>query len=1122
MVNIADAKDREQALKPDRSFIVQAPAGSGKTELLTQRFLRLLATVENPEEIYAITFTRKAAGEMRKRIFDSIQSGLDAEPSEPHKKTTWQLARNVLKRDQEQVWSLLSNPNRLRIQTFDSLCQAFTKQMPLISELGASPNTKEDSSELYLQAALRTIQALEDDTIGPYIKSLLRHFDNNVFRLQTLIANMLSRRDQWLRYALSSPNVDALNHAIEQLASEHLEHIKNTLNDEFLTRLFPMISFALEHIKEDHPLFHAFAEQPLSIPGQKHSDLERWQALANWLLTQSGSVRKSVTAKEGFPAPSSIKGNPELKNLAQQAKADMTELLAFFSQLEPLPKLLNECRLLPVQGLNHEQSELLRSLLFVLTHAALELQLTFQEQGELDFTEVQLRALQALGTPEEPTDLALMLDYRIQHLLVDEFQDTSHGQYLLLHTLTSGWQPGDGRTLFLVGDPMQSIYRFREAEVGLYLRAREQGLGDIALTPLNLNVNFRSSQGVVNWVNETFSSAFPSETEISSGAVSYSSSEAFLPENTGKAVETHLLVDASPEEEALHIAETIKATLKGSPTQNIAVLGRSRSHLHSIAYYLKQEGIKFQAVEVDTLASSSLVQDLYSLLRALSHPADRLAWLSTLRAPWCGLSIEDLMTIAGNSTEYTIRQRLGKTGLLDSLSVEGKNKATRFLNTINSYIPLRDKMSLRQSLESLWLKLGGLAIAGNNAAAEATAFFELLEKHSEQGTLLDFAKFETSLSSLYAPPDAQADGQVQLMTMHKSKGLEFDTVILPSLARRPRSNESSLLNWLERPNSSGEMQLIMAPIKSAKEEKEPIANYLRKVEGDKDQLESTRLLYVAATRAKHKLHIFASLKSDDPKGSIKPPEKSSLLSKLWPSIEDKVVPQFRLSPEQQEIDLSEQLPEKCISTDWQPLSIQNPVEITALENALENTSIDFDWASDTARHVGTLVHRYLETIANTGIENWSFSKIDSAKNNIEAALAALGVAPEEMQNATKKTQRALKQCLEHDTGQWILSNHTDAQCEYPLTIQGEAGAEHYIIDRTFIDNEGTRWIIDYKTGDHFDDDIDTFLDNEKTRYQKQLDNYGYLFSLLEDRPTQLALYFPLLKNWRVWQYKKDN
>ena len=160
-------------------------------------------------------------------------------------------------------------------------------------------------------------------------------------------------------------------------------------------------------------------------------------------------------------------------------------------------------------------------MLELLPRAAAELMLVFAERGQADFTEIAQGAVRALGEPDAPTDLLLSLDVRIKHILVDEFQDTSISQWELLERLTAGWQRGDGRTVFAVGDPMQSIYRFREAEVGLFLRARHQGLGNVALEALQLTTNFRSQAGIVDWVNATFPRVLPPLEDETLGAVPY-------------------------------------------------------------------------------------------------------------------------------------------------------------------------------------------------------------------------------------------------------------------------------------------------------------------------------------------------------------------------------------------------------------------------------------------------------------------------------------------------------------------------------------------------------------------------------------------------------------------------
>ena len=151
--------------------------------------------------------------------------------------------------------------------------------------------------------------------------------------------------------------------------------------------------------------------------------------------------------------------------------------------------------------------------------AAAQLTRIFNEQGECDHPEVAGAARQALTQESSPTPLAERLGTRLRHILVDEFQDTSRDQYELLLTMTQDWSEGDGRTLFLVGDPMQSIYGFRNAEVGRFSTVRGAGLGAIKLQPLELRRNFRSAPALVHWCNEVFARVFPDADDVRRSAV---------------------------------------------------------------------------------------------------------------------------------------------------------------------------------------------------------------------------------------------------------------------------------------------------------------------------------------------------------------------------------------------------------------------------------------------------------------------------------------------------------------------------------------------------------------------------------------------------------------------------
>ena len=204
MTVTADAPQRLEALEVRQSFIVQAPAGSGKTELLTQRYLALLSTVHWPEEIIAITFTRKAASEMRHRILQALQKAQQGTPpTSNHHEQTHGLAQGALKHSHKKGWHLLKNPQRLSIYTIDALCAQLVHHMPILSRFGVQPRVTEDPKLHYEQAVTHLLASLEKQ--APWseaMATLYRHLDNNEGSLYSLLMDMLAHREQWLPHTL--------------------------------------------------------------------------------------------------------------------------------------------------------------------------------------------------------------------------------------------------------------------------------------------------------------------------------------------------------------------------------------------------------------------------------------------------------------------------------------------------------------------------------------------------------------------------------------------------------------------------------------------------------------------------------------------------------------------------------------------------------------------------------------------------------------------------------------------------------------------------------------------------------------------------------------------------------
>lgn len=1118
-----DARARRAALDVARSFIVQAPAGSGKTELLIQRYLALLARADAPEEIVAITFTRKAAAEMRARVLDALARAGEPAPAREHERTTRELARAALARAAAARWGLAENPNRLRIQTIDSLCHHLTRELPLAAGFGAQPETVEDAGPLYREAARRTLAALESRRAhARHAATLLRHLDNHLGRACDLLAAMLAVRDQWLRSVVRARGKEreGLEQALANATREALAQLVALAPAAAREALPELAAYAAANLEAQGGASPLRAARGLAaLPGATPADAAIWRALAELVLTQDGQLRRRVDVRLGFPAATDAQGAERARR--EQARRRFEELVAQLAPHRAFLAQLDFVRRLPPPAYSSEQWEAVEALVALLPEAVAELKVLFQERGQVDFTEVAQRAVEALGGPDAPSDLALALDYRIRHLLVDEFQDTSWSQHDLLAALTAGWQPGDGRTLFVVGDPMQSIYRFRKAEVGLYLRAAHEGIGTVALERLVLAVNFRSTRAIVSWLNAVFSRVLPDAEDLASGAVPYAPSVAAPGAPEGARPRLHALGADDRAAEARLVVELVRGALaEGGAQQTVAVLVRSRAHLGEIAPALKRAGIAFQAIEIEQLAGRPIVQDLAALARAIAHPADRIAWLAVLRAPWCGLTLADLEALAGRDAEAPLVIRMQDAGALARLSAEGRARLERVRAVLEPALAERRRGSFARRVEGAWLALGGPACARDAAdLGDARAFLDLLAELEQGGDLVRPEALAERLERLYGRADSSGQAaRVQLMTIHRAKGLEFDAVIVPGLGYPPRREEPKLLAWLERPRAGAEPDLVLAPIRGAGAAADAIYDYVSALEQAKEAHEAARLLYVAATRARSRLDLIGHVEARGGRA----PRAGSLLERLWPA----VAAEFEQALERAGEVAAESPPAAArhairrFPADWRPPAPPAPVAwrapLALPHGADPHAEVEFAWASETARRAGTVVHRFLQQIAQEGLARWNAQRLAELRAVFARELRQLGVPESEIAAAAARVEGALLRSLADERGRWLLGPHAEARSELRLT--GVLGGEivSAAIDRTFVDEQGTRWIVDFKTSVHEGGDVEEFLDRERERYRPQLEQYAALLRALDPRPIRLGLYFPLLGGWREW------
>lgn len=1113
---VADQASRDRALIPEQSFIVQAPAGSGKTELLIQRFLKLLTTVEKyPEEVLALTFTRKAANEMRQRLLHALIEAKQQSPCEGHQQLTRRLANTVLEKDQQHQWHLLDNAHRLSVMTIDGLCASLSKRLPLLSNLGGQPAVTETPTKLYEQAAFNTLTTAYDvPEQQSAIEMLLHHCDNRIEMMTRLLSQLLAKREQWLpllltngdkshlREKLESALIDSILADLKQ-AFDALQDIDNV--DDFCRQIQKAALF-LNQSTPQHPI--AACASMSHCPDALWENIDLWRGIAAICLKADGEIRKTVNANLGFPAPSSAK-DKESKAYYKERKDRFTEYLSVCQEHPTLASALNKIALLPQPYFEAHHWQLIDALITLLPLCAAQLILLFQQSSEVDFVQITQSAIEALGHELAPSEIALALDNNIKHILVDEFQDTSLAHCQLLQALIREWQEDDGRSLFVVGDPMQSIYRFREARVDLFIQAKQFGLGNIKLTPLTLSVNFRSKPEVVDWNNQLYSQVFPMDDDPNYSAISYSPSEAFSEPDNSCGIQTHFL-DKESSDESSEIIKIIQQHQQTTPESSIAILVRSRGHLQDTLQRLRQHDIPAITTDIEVLTSQSSIEDCLALTFALDHLADSLSWFSLLRAPWCGLRLTDCYQIKHHQDTATVFENLCDYDNIKNLTDEAKARLAWFVPIMKTAVRNLEFKKLNEIVYQTWITLGGAATVDSEyALTVCETYFDLLNQYCRSMRYFDRHEFKKRCHQTYLPthiPNIGAQKPVEVMTIHKSKGLEFDVVILPGLARISRAAETSLMLWTERFDENNHEQRLLAPIKSVRESEDKLYQYISNINREKDKNELARLLYVACTRAKKHCHLIASLAKDSP------PARSSLLSLLWPYLPctQKVVKlQQCSSMTSRERELN---PLTRHSLAW--IQAQNDkFGIDGHVNPQKYQPREFQL--NLASMTGTYIHQLLQVILKNRM---SEQPIPIDKNTWFKHLYSLGIELQTVESQVEKTVQAVSQFLRSKLFNILRSDEVHmVYPEYPVSkVNDDGSIGHYRIDCYVVNYDGTHKIIDFKTSEPSQSQsIEAFLIQEREKYSKQLQTYAECLMEKMENVT-VGLYFPMLDLLDEW------
>ena len=1211
---IADYQQRNDALNPEKSFAVSAPAGSGKTEILSRRILTLLSRCEKPEHILAITFTKKAASEMRDRIASALALAEETKPDDDFKAETWELAKQVLIRSKQLNWELTENINRLKIQTIDGLCRTLANQLPLDSGQGIMPETLIDPTEAYQTAVKNLLDNSinqDDSDIQDSIGRLLAARDNQLLQFERLCIALLEIRDQWLPLILQLGQIpiDYFTEVIRSLINDEISFLYELLKP-YYGEITELLDYAAQNLstnesthektgeeadEKEFSFYHSFIGCK-ALPEVNFQSFKEWLLIAEWLTTHKGELRSKVDKRQGFIPPTQAKD----KTLAKQKKLQMQNLLSALSTNPLIAEQLSRIKTLPYSEIPDHQLQSLIDLINILPRLAAELELVFQEKSACDFISVTQAALSALGNEESPTELALQLDYRIHHILVDEFQDTSATQLQLLEALTRGWQPGDRRTLFVVGDGMQSIYGFRNANVGIFLQARKNGIGDLPLIPLDLTVNFRSNPSIVNWINHSGQQIFPVREDISQGAVTFYPAEARDFDTSKDKQQSKIQIDIDIAEsnvyEATRLVSEIEKILLDYPEDNIGILVRSRSHAKELLTKLAEKNIPWQANEMDLLSSKIEVIDVISLTRAVCNPEDRIAWLSILRCPWCGLSPDDFLTICRYTNEEeqllqscqiprlpSICNRLltipwiefesnrdnitnlkrfwSKTPwkFLSALSTDGFYQIEKLSKNFQMVWKNRHRKSLRDLVEGLWLSLGGPACLKNKTQLNNIEhYFDFIGEYTSENLISDWPVFYRKLDKLYAET-GNTLAKIHVMTIHKSKGLEFDSVILPSLQATPRQDEKPLLHYYQRISMSGSPEWLVSVIPPTGKD-DQLYDFLHLENKRKQKFEATRLLYVAMTRAKKRLLLSACVKDKSKKPGV------SLLQSLWPIIISNKESNLNSNSNKIKEPYNPDLPIKNYNSHcsifWHDHSNEETTATLNGFNANEEKQKEFNiyinqlpashqltdltngnllsqyrgrsqgfgnsniLKSKTlsenqqiSRVIGTIIHQILESLANSPLPNNTNSWLKQRSVYWYRRLEAHPVTKHHASQLIDQITDCIKKTLNDQNGRWLLDyGHQDSGTEVSVSYFLDGRMRDAVIDRTFI-YQNSRWLIDYKTGlpDSIDErSIKAFIADEIKINLNQLSNYTELMRNIKPQfPVITALYFPRLPHLEV-------
>jgi len=1060
----SDYQVRERATNPLQSFVVNAPAGSGKTTLLVTRILKLLTIIEKPSEIIAITFTKKAAAQMRRKLID-VMGKNENKINDQVRALALKAKENAINRGWEANFI-----ESMDIITIDSLASKIIRKAPILSS-SFFANITEDPSEQYEEAAKRTILEMNENDM-----ELITFLNYDTKKIKSYLIELLKKRDQWIDvvkdYKASSCK------EIEKKTYDYYQNEVKEYVDSFSE------AFSIDEIKDiENILIYIHNASPKIQFLYKPDDINFWIAFGKLVLTNdgAGSIRKSFDKRMGFSADEESEiHKAKLKKIIENKTNEINNLSSIYNVIS-------------AKKIGDIFPSLITVAADLLSNLDAHLSKIFLIAKTMDFTQ----ALRYATLTLQQTSVAEIMDNQISHILVDEYQDTNEAQVKFIKSLTDNFSGNPKKSFFVVGDPMQSIYRFRKSEVRLFKEMQTNGVGDLRPISLELTVNFRSSKKICHWLNTEYRKTFGLKDDVDKGLIKYNPCKSD-PKNDaiGTGIHFHMLkgfrkASANKANEATYVYDLIVNICKNSKLSQIAVLARNRSHLREILsiFHRKQipNGFKLVTTEIDNLQDKQSFQDILSLTKALYDLSDKISWIATLRAPWCGLTLKDLCVLFEDCSDMTSWEIINRQESLSNLSADALVRLNFFKKVVERNIQNRGRIAHRFFIESIWRQLNGEELLLDpNDIVYIDTFLDNIDKASTPLSI-DFKLLERLIENIHTSSQSndKASKEILFMTIHKAKGMEFESVIITGLGQ-PLKNDGQSLIAIDKDILS---------INNFKVDDSNLYDYQQSKETLRLKNERVRLLYVGISRSIEDCHLIGTVKPN--KDGEYNARSDSLLKILEPIIKDcnqwKFIDSKRVEDEKSVSYESYQPKLRRIKTD----SLKaNEITDTHIFGKILGKELKPDH-DNIYTYTGTIIHQYFKLIIKKQLDiNYILSnKLDY----IQALFIKKDYKKEEITMALDVIKKSLLSLCNTEDGQWIYAVHEDDQIELQHLIRLGGTLEVRVPDRSFI-NDNTRWIIDYKI---------LFSDKDLiTEVKKHTGQMSVYESLYDNKyPIKKAIYF---------------